>query len=51
MRTGAAPQPIDWYSLGAKWSQGSEHYADRPAGDAEALATRVAALVRAGGCP
>jgi alpha-N-acetylglucosaminidase len=51
LRTGAAPQPIDWYSLGAKWSQGSEHYADRPAGDAEALATRVAALVREGGCP
>ncbi len=51
LRTGAAPQPIDWYSLGAKWSHGSEHYADRPAGDAAALATRVAALVRAGGCP
>jgi len=51
LRTGAAPKPIDWYSLGAQWSHGTEHYSDRPAGDAYALATRVASLMRAGGCP
>ncbi len=51
LRTGAAPQRIDWYTLGTEWSQGSQPYADRPAGNAYELATRVASVVRRGGCP
>lgn len=51
LRTGAAPQAIDWYSLGTVWSHGTEHYSARPAGDAYALATRVGSLMSAGGCP
>ncbi|MGB6488976.1 MAG: alpha-N-acetylglucosaminidase [Steroidobacteraceae bacterium] len=51
LRTGTPPKPIDWYSLGEQWSHGTQSYSDRPAGDAEALATRVASVVREGGCP
>jgi alpha-N-acetylglucosaminidase len=51
LRTGVAPRPIDWFSLGEEWSRGRQHYADRPAGDAYALAGRVASVVQQGGCP
>jgi alpha-N-acetylglucosaminidase len=51
LRTGASPQPLDWFSLGEEWSHGTEHYSDRPAGDAYALATEVAGVMRRGGCP
>jgi alpha-N-acetylglucosaminidase len=51
LRTGARPQPIDWYSLGEQWSHGTQRYSDRPAGDAHALASQVATEVRRGGCP
>lgn len=51
LRTGAAPVPIDWFSLGEEWSHGSQRYSDRPEGDAYALATRVASAMRRGGCP
>ena len=51
LRTGAAPQPIDWYALGEDWSHGQQSYSDRPAGDAEALASQVASAMHRGGCP
>ena len=51
LRTGAQPKPIDWFSLGEDWSRGAQRYTDRPAGDAYALATRVASVMRQGGCP
>jgi alpha-N-acetylglucosaminidase len=51
LRTGASPQPIDWYALGEDWSHGQQSYSDRPAGDAEALASQVASAMHRGGCP
>jgi alpha-N-acetylglucosaminidase len=51
LRAGVKPQPIDWFSLGEEWSHGTEHYSDRPAGDAYALASQVASVMRQGGCP
>jgi Alpha-N-acetylglucosaminidase (NAGLU) tim-barrel domain/Alpha-N-acetylglucosaminidase (NAGLU) C-terminal domain/Alpha-N-acetylglucosaminidase (NAGLU) N-terminal domain len=51
LRTGMAPRPIDWFALGDEWSHGTGRYADRPTGDSYALATSVARVVRAGGCP
>jgi alpha-N-acetylglucosaminidase len=51
LRTGAAPQAIDWFALGEEWSHGGQRYSDRPSGDAYALATQVAGVVRQGGCP
>jgi alpha-N-acetylglucosaminidase len=51
LRTGASPQPIDWFSFGEGWSHGARLYSDRPVGDAHALASQVAAAVRRGGCP
>ena len=51
LRTGTAPRPIDWYAFGESWSHGTQPYSDRPAGDAFALAARVANVVREGGCP
>jgi len=51
LRTGTRPEPIDWFALGEDWSRGAQRYSDRPSGDAEALATRVASVVQRGGCP
>ncbi|HUN72817.1 MAG TPA: alpha-N-acetylglucosaminidase [Steroidobacteraceae bacterium] len=51
LRTGTAPKPIDWFSMGEGWSRGTERYADRPVGDAYALATQVAGVMGRGGCP
>lgn len=48
LRTGASPPPIDWFFLGEEWSHGAQRYSDRPEGDA--LATRVARVMRQGGC-
>ncbi|MFZ0497773.1 MAG: alpha-N-acetylglucosaminidase [Steroidobacteraceae bacterium] len=50
LRTGTAPRPIDWFAMGEAWSHGSQRYSDRPSGDAYALATRVANVVRQGSC-
>jgi alpha-N-acetylglucosaminidase len=46
LRTGTKPRPIDWYALGEEWSHGTEHYPDRPAGDAYALASQVISRAR-----
>jgi alpha-N-acetylglucosaminidase len=51
LRTGAAPKPIDWFSLGAGWSHGTRHYSTRATGDTYALAAQVAKVMRRGGCP
>ncbi|HEX3845049.1 MAG TPA: alpha-N-acetylglucosaminidase [Steroidobacteraceae bacterium] len=51
LRTGAAPKPIDWFALGDEWSHGTQRYPDQPSGDAYALATQVASVMRRGGCP
>ena len=51
LRTGAAPEPIDWFALGDAWSHGTQHYPDQPSGDAYALAMQVADVMRRGGCP
>jgi alpha-N-acetylglucosaminidase len=50
LRSGAVPQSIDWFALGDGWSHGSRHYSDRATGDAYALATEVARVMRRGGC-
>ena len=50
LRTGIAPQPIDWFSLGEQWSRGHRRYSDQPTGDAHALAAQVARAVGRG-CP
>ncbi|MGA7540016.1 MAG: alpha-N-acetylglucosaminidase [Steroidobacteraceae bacterium] len=51
LRTGARPQPIDWFALGEKWSRASQRYPERPIGDTYALAGQVARVMRRGGCP
>jgi len=42
LRTGRPAAPIDWFALGEAWNRGTQHYGDRPQGDAYALARRVA---------
>lgn len=42
MRTGKAPQPIDWFALGDAWNHGTQHYTDQPHGDAYRIALRIA---------
>jgi alpha-N-acetylglucosaminidase len=51
LRTHAAPKPVDWFALGNAWSHGTQRYTDQPSGDAYALATEVANVMRRGGCP
>jgi alpha-N-acetylglucosaminidase len=51
LRTGAAPKPIDWFAIGARWSHGTGRYSVRPSGDTYALASQVAAVMQRGGCP
>ncbi len=41
LRSGAAPQPIDWFAFGDRWNHGDQVYAAEPHGDAYALATEV----------
>jgi Alpha-N-acetylglucosaminidase (NAGLU) tim-barrel domain/Alpha-N-acetylglucosaminidase (NAGLU) C-terminal domain/Alpha-N-acetylglucosaminidase (NAGLU) N-terminal domain len=50
LRTGARPQPIDWFALGEHWSHGSRRYPDRPVGNTQALAAQVASVLQRGGC-
>jgi len=42
LRTGHPAAPIDWFALGEAWNRGTQHYPDRPRGDARAAAERVA---------
>jgi alpha-N-acetylglucosaminidase len=42
LRTGKAPEQIDWFTLGDTWNRGQQHYLDQPVGDAYAVATRIA---------
>ncbi|MGH8289432.1 MAG: alpha-N-acetylglucosaminidase [Steroidobacteraceae bacterium] len=51
LRSGARPQPIDWFTLGDEWSHGGQSYPDRPIGESYALAGQVARVMRWGGCP
>jgi Alpha-N-acetylglucosaminidase (NAGLU) tim-barrel domain/Alpha-N-acetylglucosaminidase (NAGLU) C-terminal domain/Alpha-N-acetylglucosaminidase (NAGLU) N-terminal domain len=51
LRTGARPEPIDWFALGDAWSHGRQRFSDQPVGDTGALAAQVARVLRAGGCP
>ena len=42
LRTGIRAEPIDWFALGDAWNHQTQHYADRPHGDAYAVAARIA---------
>lgn len=42
LRTGIRAEPIDWFALGDAWNHQTQHYADRPHGDAHAVAARIA---------
>jgi alpha-N-acetylglucosaminidase len=42
LRTGRHGGPIDWFALGDAWNHGTQHYSDRPHGDAHAAAKRIA---------
>ena len=42
LRTGAPPEPIDWFAMGDAWNRGTQRYGDQAAGDAYDVATQVA---------
>jgi alpha-N-acetylglucosaminidase len=42
LRTGSHGAPIDWFALGDAWNHGTQHYSDRPHGDAYLIAKRIA---------
>lgn len=41
LRTGVPAKPIDWFAMGDAWNRGRQRYADRPSGDAYAVAGLV----------
>ena len=43
--TGQPAAPIDWYALGEAWNRGTQHYADKPRGDARHVAARIAQVL------
>ena len=45
LRTGRPAAPIDWFALGEAWNRGSQHYPDRPHGDARLVAARIAEML------
>jgi alpha-N-acetylglucosaminidase len=51
LRTGEAPEPIDWFALGDEWSHETHRYPDAPTGDGYALAAEVARVMQSDGCP
>jgi alpha-N-acetylglucosaminidase len=46
LRTGKPPRPIDWFAMGDAWNHGTQRYPDQPTGDAYAVATLVAQILR-----
>lgn len=42
LRTGAAPQPIDWYSFGDTWNRSPQKFSAEPAGDTYAASIAIA---------
>ena len=42
LRTGIPAEPIDWFAFGDEWNHGTQHYSDRPRGNAYVIATRIA---------
>jgi alpha-N-acetylglucosaminidase len=45
LRTGRPASPIDWFALGEAWNRGTQHYSDRPHGDARRVAARIAEVL------
>jgi alpha-N-acetylglucosaminidase len=45
LRTGRPAPPIDWFALGEAWNRGTQHYSDRPHGDARRVAARIAEVL------
>jgi alpha-N-acetylglucosaminidase len=46
LRTGKTPEPIDWFAMGDAWNHGTQRYPDQPTGDAYAIASLVAQMLR-----
>jgi alpha-N-acetylglucosaminidase len=46
LRTGAAPQAVDWFAVGDAWNHGQQHYPEQPEGDAYEVATRIARTLK-----
>jgi alpha-N-acetylglucosaminidase (NAGLU)-like protein len=45
LRTGQPAKPIDWFAIGEAWNRSTQHYSDRPRGDAYLVAARIAAAL------
>ena len=42
LKTGAPPQPIDWYNFGDRWNQSAAHFSAVPVGDTYAASLAIA---------
>lgn len=46
LRTGVPAKPVDWFALGDAWNHATQPYTSQPSGNAFAIATRIAEVLR-----